>query len=43
VFGGETQLVMTHLIETRRLSLNDVKEAEKHLRELLKNKKERKL
>jgi predicted transcriptional regulator len=43
VFGGEIQPVMMHLIETGRLNLNDVQEAEKHLRELLKNKKERKL
>jgi BlaI family penicillinase repressor len=42
VFGGETQPVMTHLIESGRLTLDDVQEAEKHLRELLKNKKERK-
>ncbi len=42
VFGGETQPVMTHLIETGRLTLDDVHEAEKHLRELLRNKKARK-
>ena len=42
VFGGETQPVMTHLIESGRLTLEDVQEAEKHLRELLKNKKEKK-
>jgi len=41
VFGGETQPVMTHLIETGRLTLDDVQDAEKHLRELLKNKKEK--
>jgi BlaI family penicillinase repressor len=40
VFGGETQPVVTHLIESGRLTLDDVHEAEKHLRELLKNKKE---
>jgi predicted transcriptional regulator len=39
VFGGETQPVMTHLIETGRFTLDDVQEAEKHLRELLKKKK----
>ena len=39
VFGGETQPVMTHLIESGRLTLDDVQEAEKHLRELLKKKK----
>ena len=43
MFGGETQPVMAHLIETGRLTLDDVHEAEKHLRELLQNKKERKL
>jgi BlaI family penicillinase repressor len=43
VFGGETQPVMTHLVESGRLTLDDVQEAEKHLRELLKNKKEKKL
>jgi BlaI family penicillinase repressor len=42
VFGGETQPVMTHLIETGRLTLEDVQEAERHLRELLKNKREKK-
>ena len=42
VFGGEPQPVMTHLIESGRLTLDDVQEAEKHLRELLKAKKERK-
>lgn len=36
VFGGETQPVMTHLIEAGKLTLDDVHEAEKHLRELLK-------
>ena len=42
VFGGEPQPIMTHLIESGRLSLDDVQEAEKHLRQLLKNKKEKK-
>jgi BlaI family penicillinase repressor len=42
VFGGETQPIMTHLIESGRLSLDDVQEAEKHLRQLLKSKKEKK-
>ena len=42
VFGGEPQPVMTHLIESGRLSLDDVQEAEKHLRQLLKNKKKEK-
>jgi predicted transcriptional regulator len=34
LFGGRTQLVMARLIETGRLSLDDVKEAEKTLRKL---------
>jgi BlaI family penicillinase repressor len=42
VFGGETQPVMNHLVETGRLTLEDVQEAERHLRQLLKNKKEKK-
>lgn len=42
VFGGEPQPIMTHLIESGRLSLDDVQEAEKHLRQLLKNKREKK-
>jgi BlaI family penicillinase repressor len=42
VFGGETQPVMTHLIESGRLTLDDVQDAEKHLRELLKTKREKK-
>ena len=33
-FGGRTQPVMAHLIETGRLSLTDVREAEKLLRKL---------
>ena len=33
-FGGRTQLLISHLIETRQLSLNDVQEAEKTLRRL---------
>lgn len=33
-FGGRTQPVMAHLIESGRLSLDDVKEAEKALRKL---------
>jgi predicted transcriptional regulator len=39
VFGGETQPIMTHLIEAGKLSLDDVQEAERHLRELLKKDK----
>ena len=33
-FGGSSQPVMAHLIESGKLSLNDVKEAEKVLRKL---------
>jgi BlaI family transcriptional regulator, penicillinase repressor len=33
-FGGRTQPVMAHLIESGRLTLDDVKEAEKALRKL---------
>ena len=36
VFGGETQPIMTHLIEAGKLSLEDVQEAERHLREISK-------
>ena len=32
VFGGETQPIMTHLIEAGKLTLEDVRDAEKHLR-----------
>lgn len=34
LFGGRTQPVMAHLIESGKLSLADVKEAEKTLRKL---------
>jgi len=34
LFGGRTQPVMAHLIESGRLTLEDVKEAEKTLRNL---------
>ena len=34
VFGGRSQPVMAHLIETGKLSLDDVKEAERTLRKL---------
>ncbi len=40
VFGGEAQPVMTHLIEAGKLSLQDVQEAEIHLRALLKKDKQ---
>ena len=36
LFGGRTQPVMAHLIETGRLTLADVREAEKILRKLQK-------
>jgi BlaI family transcriptional regulator, penicillinase repressor len=36
VFGGETQPIMTHLIEAGKLTLEDVQKAEKHLREISK-------
>jgi BlaI family transcriptional regulator, penicillinase repressor len=39
LFGGRTQPVMAHLIETGRLSLDDVREAEKTLRKLEKKDK----
>jgi len=35
-FGGRSQPVMAHLIETGKLSLEDVKEAEKILHEMAK-------
>jgi len=38
VFGGRTQPVMAHLIESGRLTLADVKEAEKVIRRLEKEK-----
>jgi hypothetical protein len=38
VFGGETQPVMMHLIESGRLTLDDVQDAERHLKALLKDK-----
>lgn len=34
VFGGRTQPVMAHLIESGKLTISDVKEAEKMLRKL---------
>ncbi len=41
LFGGRTQPVMAHLIESGKLSLEDVKEAEKTLRKLSKEDKSR--
>jgi BlaI family penicillinase repressor len=38
LFGGRTQPVMAHLIESGKLTLEDVKEAEKALRKLEKEK-----
>jgi predicted transcriptional regulator len=34
LFGGRTQPVMAHLIESGKLTLDDVKEAEKELKKL---------
>ena len=34
LFGGRTQTVMAHLIESGKLTLDDVREAEKRLEEL---------
>jgi BlaI family transcriptional regulator, penicillinase repressor len=34
LFGGRTQLVMTHLVKSGKLRLEDVKEAERELRKL---------
>jgi len=39
LFGGRTQPVMAHLIESGRLSLDDVREAEKTLRRISKEDK----
>ena len=41
LFGGRTQPVMAHLIESGKLSLDDVREAEKTLRRLSKEEKPR--
>jgi predicted transcriptional regulator len=41
LFGGRTQPVMAHLVESGRLTLDDVKEAEKALRKLSKEAKSR--
>ncbi len=40
LFGGRTQPVMAHLIETGKLTLEDVQEAEKVLRDLAKKRKQ---
>jgi BlaI family transcriptional regulator, penicillinase repressor len=39
LFGGRTQPVMAHLIESGKLTLDDVQEAEKALRKLSKKEK----
>jgi len=39
LFGGSTQPVMAHLIESGKLTLEDVKEAEKLVRKLEKKEK----
>jgi predicted transcriptional regulator len=39
LFGGRTQPVMSHLIESGRLTLEDVKEAEQALRKLARKEK----
>ena len=39
IFGGRTQPVMAHLIESGRLTLEDVKDAEKLLRQMEKKEK----
>lgn len=41
LFGGRTQPVMAHLIESGKLTLDDVREAEKALRKLAKKEKVR--
>ncbi len=41
LFGGRTQPVMSHLIESGKLTLDDVREAEKTLRKLAKKEKSR--
>jgi BlaI family transcriptional regulator, penicillinase repressor len=37
VFGGETQPIVAHLIKAGKFTLEDVREAEKHLREISKS------
>jgi len=41
LFGGRTQPVMAHLIESGRLTLDDVQEAEKTLRKLARKEREK--
>ena len=40
LFGGRSQPVMAHLVESGKLSLDDVKEAEKALKELSRKEKQ---
>lgn len=40
LFGGQMQPIMTHLIETKKLTLDDVQKAEKLLRKLAKEERE---
>jgi BlaI family transcriptional regulator, penicillinase repressor len=40
LFGGRSQPVMAHLVESGKLSLEDVKEAEKALKELSRKEKQ---
>ncbi len=39
IFGGQSQPIMAHLIDSGKLSMEDVREAEKLLREMRKGKK----
>ena len=41
LFGGRTQPVMTHLIESGKLTLDEVQEAERTLRALTKKEKQK--
>lgn len=42
LFGGKTKPVMAHLVESGRLTMEDVKEAEEAIRKLAKSKSSRK-
>lgn len=42
LFGGRTQPIMSHLVESGKLSLDDVQAAEKSIRDLAKKKEEQK-
>jgi BlaI family penicillinase repressor len=41
LFGGRTQPMMAHLVESGKLTMDDVKEAEKALKKLLREEKSR--